>query len=397
MRFSRDLLLTALTSAVVLLLLEGGLRLASVHYEGSFYENERERGYRLRPNSEGWSVVEKEVYLHINSEGMRDRERPAARPARTLRVAVVGSSEADASQVPFDRTFESVLNRDLSAWLRPAGRRADVLNFGVPGYTFSQEYLTLRNHVWKYDPQVVVLLFSAFPVLKTTRDLLPGELKGAPVYVFRGNELVPDAATLAAPPINQIRLRWKNRLSDWMNRSALLSLGNSARRHDGSLVAGMIPAEPKANSVWARTERWAYDSEDPDIQQQWRIAEEFLRMMKRECDRHGAEFWIAVADKEMQTDPGLAERAAYQRRMRLSSLDLVERRLERLGAASGIPVISLCVPLGAYAAAHNVFLHGPLGSPNHIGHWNEIGHEQVGHAIARNLIESSHAVRAVAP
>jgi hypothetical protein len=191
MRFFRDLTLAGLVSVVAVVALEGGLRLAQSHYEASTYEPENERGSALRPNAEGWSTSESDVYVRINSDGMRDRERPFARPPHSLRVAVVGSSEVDARQVPLEKTFEAVMDRDLSQKIDPLGWHADVLNFGVPGYTYSQEYLTLHNHVWKYEPQIVILLFAAFPVLKTTRAFYPGELQGAPVYVLQDDgELV---------------------------------------------------------------------------------------------------------------------------------------------------------------------------------------------------------------
>jgi hypothetical protein len=393
MRFFKDFVLTLLTCAGVLLALEVGLRLAGAHYEASLYTSEDERGYALRPNSEGWSTAESDVYVRINSDGMRDHERPVLRPGHTLRVAVVGSSEADARQVHLEQTFESVLDRKLTGRFRLAGWQSDVLNFGVPGYTLSQEYLTLRNHVWKYDPQIVVFVFSAFQALKTTRGLFPEELKGAPVYVLQNGELEPDAITRATPPINPIRLRWKNHLSDWMNRVALLSLANSARSHVRRLVAGLLASGQEKSSPMAKSERWSYDPGDPEIRTEWAITEEFIRMMKRDCDGHRAEFWLVVVDNDMQSHPSLAERADYQRRLQLPSLNLVDQRLERLGEASGFPVLPLSVPLGDYAASHHTFLHGPLGSTTNAGHWNEIGHAQVGEAIARELLEHSPAAR----
>ena len=398
MRFFRDLTLAAVACFAVLLALEGGLRVAGAHYEASLYQPEDERGYALRPGSEGWSTEEADVYVRINSDGMRDRERPVARPPHTLRIAVVGSSEADARQVPLDRTFEAVLGRDLSARLLPAGWQADVLNFGVPGYTFSQEYLTLRNHVWKYDPQVVVFVFSAFQVLKTTRNFFPGELKGAPVYVFQDGRLVPDSITRNTPALNAARLRWKNRLSDWMNRSRLLSLFNETRIGFHRVLAGLRPHSGSGGpSALSKATRWSYDPGDPEIQPAWAIAEEFVRIMKEDCERHHAEFRIVVANGQAQVHPSLAERAAAQRRMQVSSLDGVDRRMEDFGRANGIPVLTLSGPLGEYAAAHGVYLHMPLGGKPNAGHWNEEGHEQVGHAIARDLLENSAAVAAVSP
>jgi hypothetical protein len=65
------------------------------------------------------------------------------------------------------------------------------------------------------------------------------------------------------------------------------------------------------------------------------------------------------------------------------------------GSFDGIPVLALARPLGAYAASHGVFLHGPLPSRENSGHWNELGHAQAGHAITRELVAHSPAVPGV--
>jgi hypothetical protein len=399
MKFFRDLILAALATCAVLGLLEGMLRLAHVHYQASMYQSENERGYGLRPNAAGWETEEADVYVQINSDGLRDIERPVARPPHTLRVAVVGSSETSAREVALRDTFEAVMGRDLSRDLATRGWQADVLNFGVPGYTYSQEYLTLQNHVWKYQPQVVILLFSSWPVLKTVRYFYPGELKGAPVYVLQDGKLVPDAVTRNTPPIDLRRQVWKNRSSDWMNKSYLASLLNAASIKAKEFVLGLrtrwqkSPAAPATPNAAQRAARLSYNPDLPETQEAWAIAEAFFKAMKEDCDKHGAEFWIVMADQEMQVTPNLAARAAFQQQINLSSLDAVDQRMERFGAAQGIPVFALAKPLSDYALAHKVYLHGSATSADHSGHWNEVANAQVGHAIAKELEARSAVVR----
>ena len=227
MKSFRDVVLASLASAAFLLLLEGSLRLAHVHYQASFYQADRERAFALRPNATGWNVSENEVYIHINNDGMRDHERPVTRPPATLRIAVLGASEAEARQVPLEKGIASVLSRHVDQALRPEGHPVDVLNFAVNGYTFSQNYLTLRDHVWKYDPQIVVQIVSIPNIFKNTRELNWGDPR-IPFYVLQSGRLVPDEPTRKAPPLNPRRVYWKNRLSDLLNHSTLLSLFNEA-------------------------------------------------------------------------------------------------------------------------------------------------------------------------
>ena len=57
-------------------------------------------------------------------------------------------------------TFWSVMERELGQCALFAGRRVEVINFGVSGYGTVQELMTLRHYVWDYDPDVVVLAFT---------------------------------------------------------------------------------------------------------------------------------------------------------------------------------------------------------------------------------------------
>jgi hypothetical protein len=41
--------------------------------------------------------------------------------------------------------------------------------------------------------------------------------------------------------------------------------------------------------------------------------------------------------------------------------------------------------LQSYAESHHVFLHGFRNTPMGFGHWNELGHQQAGQAIAAKL------------
>lgn len=388
MRFFRDLAIAALIAAITALGVEECLCMAHLRYDASLFVAERERGFALRPYAHGWNESEGEAYVTINSDGMRDRERPTGRPPDTLRIAVIGSSEAEARQVPIEQTFEAVVRSELEKAV--AGHRVDVLNFGVAGYGFAQEYLTLRDHVWKYDPQVVLLMLDAFTVLKNTRRLFPGDPNGTPFYVLRGGVLAPDAITQSAPNPSQNRLRWKIRLTNVMNESQLLSLMNQAK---GALSRRIAELRAKGEKAPAHAvpadymNRWPYLTDLPEMQEGWEIGEAFIDAMNRECRDHGAEFRIVITGMPMQTDPRAAERSAYEREMRIPSLDAPDRRIEAFAGSHGIPALPLAPALRAAGANHPVRLRFDGG------HWTKAGHEVVGRAIADDLLSGSPAVQ----
>ncbi|MEO8498063.1 MAG: SGNH/GDSL hydrolase family protein, partial [Planctomycetota bacterium] len=100
----------------------------------SSYEQDRVCGARLKPNFAGWQTQEGRVFVRTNSDGFRDREHPRAKPANTIRIAVLGDSYCEAMQVEQGQTFWSVMERDINQCL-PAGSAAvEVINTGVAGY-----------------------------------------------------------------------------------------------------------------------------------------------------------------------------------------------------------------------------------------------------------------------
>ena len=218
----------------MILVLEAGLRLARDRYDASLFQPEPERGFSLRPHAEGWNVTGGETYVRINGDGMRDRERPVQRSADTLRVAVLGASNAEAREVPLEQTFEAVTQRELTPDFERRGKHIDVLNFGVTGYTLAQQYLTLRNHIWKYDPQVVVLIWDQYLLLKNTLKTDPPGPEGdsMPFDIVRNGRLQPAEPTLSLKLLRSSdpsKIARRNLIADWMNRSNLLSMINWAR------------------------------------------------------------------------------------------------------------------------------------------------------------------------
>jgi hypothetical protein len=405
MRFFRDLIRAALVTVAVILALEAGLRLAHERYDASLFQPEGERGYCLRPLAEGWNVTGGEAYIKINSQGMRDRERPVQRPVDALRVAVLGASDAEAREVPLEQTFEAEMERQMATRLAARSKGVDVLNFGVTGYTHAQQYLTLHNHVWKYDPQVVVIIWNQFLLLKNTPATDPQGPEGdrVPFYTVRGGHLEaaePTASLKALRSSSSRQIEIRNRFADWMNASYLLCTMNWARvqlqkqvarfqarlHHDVEAAPTNAHGPPADYMQW-----WPYAPSLPEMQENWEIGEAFIKEMKADCERHGAEFWIVISDEEMQSHPNLAVRNAFMRSRNLPSLNESDRRVEQFCERNGVHVLTLAQPVGEYAVSHGVALHG-LGT-NNAGHWNKLGNEVVGRLIAGELERNSAIVR----
>lgn len=97
----------------------------------------------------GWSQ-RPSVSQHNQFGFISSQPEPSREPSPdTLRIAVFGGSYTQGS---FETGWWRVLERELNA----AGRRAEVLNFGVAGYGMDQAYLRWRRDGAPWHPQVVI-------------------------------------------------------------------------------------------------------------------------------------------------------------------------------------------------------------------------------------------------
>jgi lysophospholipase L1-like esterase len=94
-------------------------------------------------------------WVETNAEGMRDHPPLAADTPQLRRLAVIGDSFVFGLGLAQDDAFSEVLERDLER--TGGGRRYDVLNFGVPGYSSHEEARVLEHKVLPWDPEVVVV------------------------------------------------------------------------------------------------------------------------------------------------------------------------------------------------------------------------------------------------
>lgn len=151
---------------VTLLLLEGltrSLNLAPpAEPAGHFWRTDPQTGWSLQPGATGrWFNPhhEYDVQVTINSQGLRDVERPGyARPAGVRRILLLGDSYVEGLRVPLEQTFGKVLEAQLNADAGP-GLRYEVINAGVSGWGTDQQLLWFRSEGFKYRPDLVVLAF----------------------------------------------------------------------------------------------------------------------------------------------------------------------------------------------------------------------------------------------
>ncbi|HEV3471318.1 MAG TPA: SGNH/GDSL hydrolase family protein [Pyrinomonadaceae bacterium] len=398
------LLVVACGVAAGLLIFEVFLRAAGYTYP-VFYEPDEARGWALRPGVEGWYRKEGAAYVRINSEGLRDGEHASEKRPGVLRVALLGDSYAEALQVAQEDAFWSVAEEQLrSSCGALGGREVEFINFGVSGYGTAQELFTLREKVWAYAPDAVLLAVT------TNNDLIDNTraLKGTdeiPYFVLRDGRLTLDDSFRRDPAFRwrqslpsragrwlRERLRFvqaihqghaavKSALAARRERAAQASKAEPAAAQGGAEPPSPTPAEPGvANMI--------YDEPSEEVWRgAWRVTEALVAEMHREVSSRGARFLVVTLSNPIQAHPDAAAREAFARRLGVPDLFYPERRFQALGEREGFPVFNLAPYLQLYAEQHKVFLHG-FGRDLGNGHWNETGHRAAGQLLAQKLCEA---------
>lgn len=139
--------------------------------------------WELKPNLDGYFKLTK---FATNSRGLRSgRDFEIQKPAGMYRLAVIGDSFTMPSGVSIEDAYHSILEKSLNT---SSGRRFEVLNFGVGGYSL-QNYLTvLEEKALEYRPDHILVglcLFNDLPLVKKTKSITkPARDKPRPYSVL---------------------------------------------------------------------------------------------------------------------------------------------------------------------------------------------------------------------
>ena len=380
---------------------EIGLRVIGYSHP-EFYWLDQSRGYALRPGVEGWYRKEGEAYVRINSDGLRDREHSIAKPQNTVRIAVLGDSYPEAFSVSMEEAFWSVMERKLQECDAFPGTQIEVINFGVSGYGTAQELLTLRNQVWKYAPDIVMLAVTTnndvvdnSRVLKKTEEI--------PYFVYKDNRLTLDDSfkNSRAFPWRQ---SWISRFGRWLRDHSRVVQAVIQGHHGFKIRLASWRAQRPQSQQTQQTET----GQKPDLLSRseelgtdnvvylepgnavwndaWRVTEGLIVAMRDDVTAHGARFLVVTLSNGPQVLPQSAWREDFKKRFGISDLFYPDNRIKSLGMREGIPVLTLAPELQEFAERNNAYLHG-FGKDIGNGHWNATGHRVAGELIAKKICE----------
>ncbi|HEV2762296.1 MAG TPA: SGNH/GDSL hydrolase family protein, partial [Pyrinomonadaceae bacterium] len=380
-----------------------------------FYTTDEELGYALRPGMEGWYRKEGEAYVRVNSDGLRDGEHTKQKPTDVFRVAVLGDSYAEALQVAQEDAFWSVLEKRLNECGRFAGRRVEVVNFGVSGYGTAQELIVLRRKVWDYSPDLVLLAVTTNNDITDNSRALK-KTDEVPYFVRREGGLVLDdsfretkAFRLRNSALNRAgrSIRDGSRVVQLLHQShgALKTLLKALRRpraeepkqanapeatpttltNEGGGASKADARELAARSDELGTDNLVYRPPVNDVwEEAWKVTEDLIVTMRDEVRARGASFVVVTLSNGIQVYPEESARRLFMRRVGATDLFYPDLRVRSLGEREGFRVINLAPPLQKLADERKLFLHG-FGEGLGNGHWNRAGHLAAGEMLAQTL------------
>jgi len=324
-----------------------------------FYELDQTRGYGLRPGAEGLYRKEGRSYVRINSDGLRDQEHSVTKPANTLRIALIGDSYAEALPVPLEQSFWSVMKDKLVECDASSGKAIEVINFGVSGYGTAQELLTLREKVWKYSPDVVMLAVTTNnDVTDNSRALK--KVDEIPYFVNRDHQLTLDNSFQSSRTFlwRQSRL---NRFGRWLrDHSRVVQVVI-----EGHHALKMITASWRAR--WATPEPEAAPKTSPGLKPNdslpaaelgtdnliyrvpqtavwidaWQVTESLIAKMRDEVQARNAKFLLLTLSNGPQVLPDRNAREQLQKRLGVTDMFYPDNRIRAFSEGENISLITL--------------------------------------------------------
>ena len=138
---------------------------------GGFWQPDPYVGWRNIPQAQGWESCfgECEIYVEINSQGLRDREIGYQAEPGQRRILFLGDSTTAGMQVTLEQSYvkqlEQALNRNSSGnWV--------TINAAVNGYGTDNELLFYRQEASQYEAELVIVgVYLANDVYNNSREL----------------------------------------------------------------------------------------------------------------------------------------------------------------------------------------------------------------------------------
>jgi hypothetical protein len=132
--------------------------------------------------------------VRLNRHGFRGPDRDLDKPRDVYRTLILGDSFTAGLHIAEEDSYPARLEASLNA-KSAAGKRFEIINTGVPGYSTAQELALFREIGWRHQPDFVVLaVYLGNDISNNSIRAVPCHylvsLCGRPFYEMRDGRLV---------------------------------------------------------------------------------------------------------------------------------------------------------------------------------------------------------------
>ncbi len=368
---------------LIFFLIEIFLRIFKIEYP-IFQKHDTIRGFSLLPNSYGTWRREGEGIVKINSDGLRDFNHEVKKSKNTIRLAVLGDSFAEARAVNINDTFWFKLKKNLKECNDfHNNKNIEVINFGVSEYGTTQQYLTLKHEVWKYDPDIIILaFFSGNDIADNLKEL--SKKKYRPYFLFK-NELdfEIDKSYLNSKPYKtlssfygQIFIKFSqySRISQLFREAYVQSYFKKQRNKKNVKKKQIIINDsnlynPK-NLLWSNA---------------WITTEKIIKLINNDVLKNDKKFILVSLTNPIQVNPEPDKLIDFKKKNNILDIFYPEMRLEEFSRINSINYIQLAKKMRKIALDEKVYFHGFNNTRLGTGHWNKKGHETASKLISNEI------------
>lgn len=344
--------------------------------------------------------------VKMNSEGFRDHEWAIVKSPGTFRIAVIGDSFVESLQVSYDDLFTHLLESRLNS-STDRYSRIEVMNFGVRGYGTGQELLNFREHVAKYNPDMVVLLF--YPENDVSDNRVPSEDQSTgPLYQRPTFNLTEDGKIEYIPVNRNPTANASTQVDDFhsslsITEKAVVAIETKALPHVLGLLYNLVRYDPTVREVLSNygmkkpdfipsdyniyslryDKRWDGSYIDGNFTEAWKVTEALLLALKNESEDSGAKFVLVMATARSQVYPDWWQESldSYpQMKSQEWDLEKPNKILGSFAAENNITYFDLLPYFRAHAndTDPRLFLH-------YDGHWTKQGHSLVADVMYQKI------------
>ncbi len=209
------------------------------------------------------------VLVQINEEGFRTPSRPHAKPADTIRIALIGDSQIAAVNTREENTLALLLENKLN--LQYPQIHWEVFNFGISGANTAQEFNLYTKLVRNYTVDVVVCAYY------NGNDFSDNSLR-----LSRSPRIYMDFMQGSEELITIYPAPSRKKFSNWLNKNSRLYVWQ--KHFIGDAVNNFLALGGAGKNQKIRDEFLIFvdDPDDDTLAYSWKINEKIIQEFNRQ-------------------------------------------------------------------------------------------------------------------